>query len=216
MIRAERRRDTGSPTAEASTETVEAVAEYRRQAARIQDLLDFYLRETGDWTAVDVADPARGQALRETYHRLERTQKLDPAYKDAGLSLAGVASAVIERFKRRADELETTMVKPPVVMAAVRVEQPRRVEQAREQFFVAELFMPNEVAQQWQILRVNPRRRTYIIGRTSDRRSPSDIISDVISGTPFQGATAGYELSWEEFERYSQTTNTKLAAAGAA
>ncbi len=197
-------------TTESTAETVvpqagaEAkVTQYRDSARRVQTLIDFF-RADGNWEQVDQTNPTLGQELRNTYASLERASQQDPAYKDKSLGLAQVAEALVQRFTGKAAALEAAQPKPMPVLPTARSEKKVRVETPRAKLEVAELSMPSETNQPWQILRVNRTNRTYIIGRMSDRRSPGDIIADVMGENQYQGMPAGYEIPWEDFEEYAE------------
>lgn len=188
------------------------IVNYRDAERRVRALLDFY-KAREDWHSVQASDPARFEELSSTYHNIERARTTDPAYKDKGMDFAAVAQALVERFGGKA-----------LALAQIRVEQLRpkelplatdtaKVVRPHELFTTADLHLPNEVVQQWQILKVNKTKRTYTICRAADRRSPGDIMSDIASGRDFQGQAAGYELSWEDFEKYNQANTDSRAGA---
>jgi len=186
------------------------IVNYRDAERRVRALLDFY-RAREDWHAVQTSDPARFEELSSTYHNIERARTTDPAYKDKGMDFAAVAQALVERFggkalalaQKRAEQLRPREL--PLATDTAKVVRPH------ELFTQADLHLPNEVVQQWQILKVNKTKRTYIVCRAADRRSPGDIMSDIISGRKFQGQTVGYELSWEDFEKYNQANTDSRA-----
>lgn len=183
------------------TETDPRIINYRNYEQKVRALMDFFATG-GDWEGVRAADPGRFEELRDTYRAVDRSCKTEPEYR--GMDFRQTAAALIERFGDKALALaedRAERLRPKEMSLAP---EPRKVIQPHDLYTKAELSLPNEVSEEWQIIKVDKTRRTYAVCRASDRRSPGDILGDIAAGRKYRGAMAGYVLSWEEFELYNQ------------
>jgi hypothetical protein len=189
------------------------IMDYENATRRVRALLNFY-RAREDWNTVQAADHDRFEELRATYSKIEKARTTDPAYRDTDIDFMATAQALLERFSGKALNLaEARVASLQLPELPLEREAEIKVDLPREQFTKAELLVPGEPGvDKWQILRVKPRARTYVIGRADDRRPITDIIADVVSERSMSGKRVGYEISWEDFERAALASGRKVEA----
>lgn len=171
--------------------------QYRDNAARLTSLLDF-MRAGGNW---DDLDPATKDGHRDTLQTLKRVQS---TAEFAQLSLAQTAQALITRFESKAllAEQNTAVNRPIDELPEVRVAEKLRVDQPRADGEIVRL--PQLGNTDWEVVRIDVSNRKYVIANPQDRRSVSDIVSDVRSNRSRNGAPVGYEVTWEELEQLAE------------
>ncbi len=185
------------PTQPKPEQLTVSAEQYRDNAARLTDLIEF-MQAGGQW---DTLDPATLQTHRDTLNTLKRVQA---TAEYAQMSLAQTAEALITRFQTKAALAEQAELKnrPMTELPTVRASEKIRVDQPRADGEVIRL--PQLGNKNWEVVRVDVSNRKYVIADPNDRRSVSDIVSDVRSGRSRGGSPVGYEVTWEELERLAE------------
>lgn len=142
--------------------------QYRAYANALQELVTF-MHQGGRW---DQLDPASLEQHRGTLDALKRAQAKD--YPD--FSLGQAAEALIQRFDGKAETFRTAQLLSEGDTVVV----------------------PKLGNDEWEVVKVDQRSKTYFLADPRDRRSADDIVNAIWSGELRGDKPVGHEVAWDE------------------
>ena len=148
---------------------------FRDSANRLRDLIEF-MRAGARW---EMIDPDTKAGHQETLGFVKEQKSADPAYEQK--SLAQVAEDLILRYD--------------TAVQAAEMESRKKV---------GDIVRLPGSSRSFEVVRVIPESRSYIVADTRDRRSAEELTAAVWSGEQMtDGKPVGYEVNWDQLDKYA-------------